>query len=80
MMEERIRGLAANLSGNVMTLWWQQDQKEAAGVVDSCPLSAACAAGWLARGRGKRSVKQSCSGSMPSTTAVAQGFFPMLFS
>lgn len=79
-MEERIQGLAANLSGNVMTLWWQQDQKEAAGVVDSCPLSAACAAGCLARGRGKRSAKQSHGGSMPGTKAVATGFFPVVFS
>lgn len=79
-MEERIWGLAANLSGNVMTLWWQQDQKEAAGVVDSCPLSAACAPGCLARGRGERSAKQSLGGSMPSTTAVAPGFFPVVFS
>lgn len=79
-MEEGIRGLAANLSGNVMTLWWQQDQKDTAGVVDSCPLSAACAAGCLARGRGERSAKQSRGGSMPSTIAVAPGLFFVVFS
>lgn len=78
-MEERLWGLAANLSGNIMTLWWQQDQKEAAGVVDSCPLSAMCAAVYLTRGRGERPGKQSHSGSLPSTIAVAPGFFLVLF-
>lgn len=63
-----------------MTLWWQQEQKEAAGAVDSCPQSALCAAGCLARGRGERSVEQSPGGSMPSTTAIAPGLFPMAFS
>lgn len=63
-----------------MTLWWQQDQKEAAGVVDSCPLSAMCAVVCLTGGRGKRLGKQSRGGSMPSTIAVAPGFFPALFS
>lgn len=35
---------------------------------------------WLTRGRGKRSVKQSRGGSLPSTTAFAPGFFPLVFS
>lgn len=57
MVEKRIQGLAAHLSGNVVTLWWQQGQKEAAGAADSRPLSAACAAGWRgaeAKGRWSR--------------------------
>lgn len=77
-MELGIWGLAANLSGNVMTLWWQQEQKGAAGAVDSCPGSALCAHGALVRGRGERSVEQSPGGSMPSSTAP--GLLPMVFS
>lgn len=80
VMEERILGLSANLSGNVMTLWWQQDQKEAAGVMDCFPLSAVSAADCLARGRDERSAKQSHGGSMPSTTAVTPGLFLLILS
>lgn len=61
-----------------MTLWWQQEQKEAAGAVDSCPRSAVCADGCVARGRGKRSAEQSPGGSMPRT--IATGLFPTVFS
>lgn len=47
-----------------MTLWWQQEQKEAAGAVDSCPQSALCAAGCLARaeakGRRSRALVDPC--------------------
>lgn len=35
---------------------------------------------WLARGRGERSAKRSRGASLPSTTAVAPAFFPLVFS